>query len=390
MAISLVEGNMDRQINDEIPDDAPALFLVDIQSTQLGGLLELVQDVTGPQDIPYVPSLRGRIIAANGVPAEEAMVNDEHDWVLRGDRGVTYSAVQRENHEIMFGEWWSEDYAGPPLVSVYRDIADAFGLVVGDTLTVNILGRDIEAEIANIRDINWNNLGINFTLVFSPEPLRHAPFTALATVDTAPGQEDELLQRLAEAYPNVTAVPVGDILETVNQVLGDIANAVRGIAAITLVAGTLVLAGAVAAGHRRRIYDAVVLKVLGATRGTVLRAFLLEYGLLGLVTALIAAGIGTLAGWAILTFVMAVEWNFLVTPVIVTTALCTFITLALDSSAPGGHWGKSRRRCCAMSEAIVSRITSPVANGHWGNCPESLRSSMSLPPLGQFQLNRSA
>ena len=327
VAIALIEGNMSRQVQENIPDDAPTFFFVDIQTDQMDPIDGLVSGMDGVGELARVPSLRGRIVAANGVPAEEALINPEHAWVLNGDRGVTYTATQQAHHEVVEGSWWPEDYAGPPLLSVYRDIADAFGLTVGDTLTVNVLGRNVDAEIVNIREIDWSTLGINFTLVYSPSPLQSAPHTFIATVQTESSAENAVQRAVATSFPNVTSVRIRDALETVNEILRDIANAVRGTAGITLVAGTLVLAGAVAAGHRRRVYDAVVLKVLGATRGTVLRAFLLEYGLLGILTSAIAAVLGTVAAWAVLTYVMAVEWSFLTLPVLATAALCTAITL---------------------------------------------------------------
>src|SRR5690606_4978965 len=136
------------------------------------------------------------------------------------------------------------------------------------------------------------------------------PHTFLATVRATPAAEAAVQRAVTDAFPNVTAIRVREALETVNALLVRIGTAVRGTAGITLIAGTLVLAGAVAAGHRRRVYDAVVLKVLGATRADVLRAFLIEYGLLGLLTAVVAAIVGTVAAWAVLTEVMAIEWVF--------------------------------------------------------------------------------
>ena len=193
----------------------------------------------------------------------------------------------------------------------------------------------IEAEIASVRDIDWQNMRFNYTLVFSPEPLVHAPHTYLASVMVDAAEEAGLQRAVAEAFPNITVVRVRDALDTVNAVLEQIGAAVRTIAVVTLAAGTLVLAGAVAAGHRRRVYDAVVLKVLGATRWRVLGTFLVEYGLLGALTAAIAALLGTLAAWAVLTFVMDIAWMFPPAPVAMVVVLATLVTLALGFA---GTW----------------------------------------------------
>lgn len=326
-AIALIQGNMDRQIRDTLPDQAPSFFFVDVQKSQKQQFDALIQGTPGAADLAEVPSLRGRIAAVNGVPADKAVVDPSKSSWLRGDRGVTYAAAMPPKDTLLQGQWWPADYDGPPQISVYKDIAEAFGLKPGDRMTVNVLGRDIEAEVASIRDIDWSTLGINFTLIMSPKPLSAAPHTWLATVRVPPSEEMALQKAVTEAFPNVTTVRLRDALETVNALLSQIGTAVRSTAGVTLLAGALVLAGAVVAGHRRRIYDAVVLKVLGATRGDILRAFLIEYGLLGLLTAVIACALGSVAAWAVLTFVMEIDWAFLPLTLLGTAALCVAITL---------------------------------------------------------------
>lgn len=326
-AIALIQGNMDRQIRDTLPDQAPSFFFVDVQKSQKQPFDALIQGTPGATDLAEVPSLRARIAAVNGVPADKAVVDPSKSNWLRGDRGVTYAATMPPKDKLLQGQWWPADYDGPPKISVYKDIAEAFGLKPGDRMTVNVLGRDIEAEVANIRDIDWSTLGINFTLIMSPKPLSAAPHTWLATVRVPAAGEMALQKAVTEAFPNVTTVRLRDALETVNALLSQIGTAVRSTAGVTLLAGALVLAGAVVAGHRRRIYDAVVLKVLGATRGDVLRAFLIEYGLLGVLTAVIACALGTVAAWAVLTFVMEIDWTFLPLTLLGTAALCVAITL---------------------------------------------------------------
>lgn len=326
-AIALIQGNMDRQIKDSLPDQAPSFFFVDVQKSQKDQFDTLIQGTPGAADLAEVPSLRGRITVVNGVPADKAVVNQGKSSWLRGDRGVTYAAAMPPKDKLLQGQWWPAGYDGPPQISVYKDIAEAFGLKPGDRMTLNVLGRDIEAEVANIRDIDWSTLGINFTLIMSPKPLSAAPHTWLATVRVPAAGELALQKAVTEAFPNVTTVRLRDALETVNALLSQIGTAVRSTAGVTLLAGALVLAGAVVAGHRRRIYDAVVLKVLGATRGDILRAFLIEYGLLGLLTAVIACALGSVAAWGVLTFVMEIDWVFLPLTLLGTAALCVAITL---------------------------------------------------------------
>ncbi len=327
--IALIQGNFSRRIQETIPEGAPSFFFIDIQPDQFAAFKDTVLAVPGTSQFEAVPSLRGRIESINGVPAEQALKDREGEWLLRGDRGLTYSATPPVHGTIVQGQWWPADYRGAPLVSIHTSVAEAFGIGVGARIGVNVLGRVVEAEVANVRAADFSSLSINFALVFSPGLLDGAPQTWIATV-RAPAAAEQAVQRaVLQRFSNITAVRIRDALDTVGAMLGHIGTAVRAIAGITLLAGTLVLAGAVAAGHRRRTYDAVVLKVLGATRGDVVRAFLLEYGLLGVVTAVIAAAIGSVAAWAVLVWIMRWDWVFLPMAVGGTVVLSTAITLAL-------------------------------------------------------------
>jgi putative ABC transport system permease protein len=330
VAVALIEGNLKHQIGETMPEQAPSFYFIDIQPQQVEAFEALVASQPGVSDLRRVPMLRGRITALDGVPAAEVTPPPDAAWVLRGDRGITWSATVPEGSRLVAGEWWPADYDGPPLISLEAEIARAFGLTIGDTITVNVLGREITGTIANLRELDWSTLTINFVMVFSPGLLESAPQTHIATVRAEPEAELALQRAVADAFANVSAIRVKEALEAVGRILSAVGDAIRATAAITLAAGVLVLAGAIAAGHRRRVYDAVVLKVLGATRRDVARAFLLEYGLLGLVTAALAAAIGTAAAYFFLTQAMRDgEWVFLPGVVVATALLGTAITLGL-------------------------------------------------------------
>lgn len=328
VAIALVEGNFAKQVRDSLPENAPSFFFIDIQPDQKDAFEQTVMAVPGVREVNKVPSLRGRIAAVNGKPAAEALVDPRQRWVLAGDRGFTYAAEKPKGDRFLAGEWWPADYKGPPLVSIGDQIATAFGIGPGDTITINLLGRDITATVANVRQIDWGTLSINFALVFSPGVLEAAPQTWIATTRSTAEAEGQIQDAVMSRFANITAIRVKEALETVNQLLGQIGGAVRLTAAVSLLAGVLVLAGAIAAGHRRRVYDAVVLKVLGATRADMLRAFLVEYGLLGLLAAGLSAAIGTLVAWSVLTQVMELPWSFIPSAVAIVVLLAGSITLA--------------------------------------------------------------
>lgn len=308
---ALVQGNIAQQVDSRIPAVAPSFFFIDIQSQQADAFEAAVRETPGFVDMERVPNLRTRLVRINGTSLDAADLPAEMGWVKRAELGATYAADPPPRAQIVDGAWWPRDYAGPPRVSVESDIVRGLGLKIGDTLTFNILGRDITAEIASTREIDWSDFGINYIVIFAPGTLEAAPQTHLATAAFEPAQEDAAYARVTAAFPNVSTVRVRDVIETASALLGRIATAANGTAAITIVAGILVLVGAVAAGHRRRVYDAVILKVLGATRRDVLKAYVVEFLILGAITATVATLLGTLAAWLVITQVMQADWLFL-------------------------------------------------------------------------------
>ena len=180
---------------------------------------------------------------------------------------------------------------------------------MGDELTINVLGRPITARIANLREIAWGSMQINFVIMFSPGVIEKAPQTYIATLQLTPESESVVEAAVTRQFANITAIRVGDILETLTGLMQRIADAVRITAGITVLAGALVLGGAIAGGQHRRLYDAVILKVLGARRRNVLASLFLEYLFLALSTAVAATIMGSLAGWAVLTRVMRLDWS---------------------------------------------------------------------------------
>jgi putative ABC transport system permease protein len=327
-AIALIEGNLRRQLANEMPAAAPNFYFIDIQSDQIQAFEALAGAQPGVTEIRSVPNLRARIVAVNGVPAEQVNATPETAWALRGDRGLTYAARPPEGAKLVAGEWWAPDYAGPPLVSFDAQLAKGWGVGVGDSITVNVLGRDITLKIASLREIAWRGLGINYVLVASPGLLSAAPHTHIATMRNDVAQEATLLRLLTDRFPNVSGIRVRDALDQVVGLLERIGFALSAVAGITLLAGLLVLAGAVAAGQRRRIRDAVVLKTIGATRAQIRASFLVEFGLLGLTAGLLAAAAGTAAAWGVVRFVMRADWVFLPGTLAITVLACMAITLA--------------------------------------------------------------
>jgi putative ABC transport system permease protein len=328
VATALIEGNLREQILQRIPKDAPAFFFVDIQSSQIDAFEQAVAAVPGSGALEKVPSLRGRISRIGGRPVSEVNVPSDARWAVDSDRGVTYAATQPEGARLVAGEWWAPDYRGPQLVSFDASLARAFGLGIGDTITVNVLGRDIEARIASLRQIEWQTLAINFVFVFSPGVLDKAPHTFLATVKATPQAEDAIFKTVTDKFPNVTVIRIRDAIQTASDVLGNIGLATRLIGLLSILAGILVLAGAMLATQRRRVHEAVVMKVLGATRARIAGIFAWEFAALGLATAMAALGVGTAAAYFVVRNLMSLQWTFLPTVAVAVALGAMALTLA--------------------------------------------------------------
>ena len=335
ITLAEIEGNLERQIRQTIPERAPSYYFIDIQPDQAEAFDAAIAAVPGAGELRRLPSLRARIVRINGIDVDRVAIAPNARWVVRGDRALTYTATPPPYSSVVAGEWWPVDYSGPPMISLDAGIARGFGVGVGDSLSFNILGREITATIANLRRIDWTSLAMNFVVIFAPGTLEGAPQTHIATVKAAPGSEEAVRSAVTSRFANITAIHVRDALEAAAAILAAIATAGRAAGAVALIVGTLVLAGAIAAGQRRRIYDAVVLKIVGARRSDILSAFVIEFAIVGLASAVLAGLFGCAAAYLILTGVMHTSWAFLPGPVIGAALGCTGVTMAFGFA---GTW----------------------------------------------------
>src|SRR5690349_2129391 len=269
VTITQIDGNLRRQFLAALPEHAPSFYFIDIPSADADRFNDFLKKSEPGSTVEDVPMLRGRIVAARGVRAEELHPSSDAEWVLQSDRGLTYTGEVPKGSKVVEGEWWGADYNGPPLVSIEKKIADGLQLKLGDEIVVNVLGRDIPARIGNMRHIDWQGLGINFVLVFSPNAFKGAPHTHIATLTEANPDvagDARIIKQVADAFPMVTSVRVREVMETVGTVVTNLVLAIRGASAVTLISAILVLGGALAAGHRHRVYDAVILNTHSAAR----------------------------------------------------------------------------------------------------------------------------
>ncbi|WP_045387255.1 ABC transporter permease [Falsirhodobacter sp. alg1] len=307
-AVGQVDANLRQAIDRDLPTRAPSYFFVDIQTDQVDPVLQRLNAAPGVTEVKSAPMLRAVLTKINGRPARE--VAGDH-WVLRGDRGITYANSFDET--VVKGAIWPEDYSGTPQVSFSAEAAGEMHIGLGDRITVNVLGRDIEAEITSLRDVDFSDAGLGFVMVFNPSALAGAPHTTIATIRS--GEDDaDMLNGLARDFPNVTAIRIADAIQRVIEILTAVGTATRAAAAITLVAGLAVLVGAAASAEAARLREAAILKVLGASRAWVLATFAARTVLTGAAAGVVAAAAGMAAGWGVMRFVMEAPYSVAVGP----------------------------------------------------------------------------
>jgi len=315
VTLAAVQTSITAEIARTVPQRAPSFFILDIPRDRAAQFRALVAQADPRAEVNMIPALRGSITEFGGQRVNELATLPEGAWVLRGDRGLTYSPDLPQGSTLVGGAWWPADYKGPPLVSVEQDVAQTLGLKIGDTLTVNVLGVEVQAKVASFRTVEWDNFGLNYVLVFSPGAFAAAPHNMVATVAVSPRAETELARSLPRAFPSASLIQVRDVVSQVTTLLTQMSQAIAAAASIAILAGIAVLIGAIAASRERRVYDSVILKLLGATRGQILGAQGVEYGLLAAILALLSLGLGLAAAWYVVTQIF--DFTFAPDPVIV-------------------------------------------------------------------------
>jgi len=311
--IAAVETSLDANIRRTVPQRAPAYFVLDVPRDRAEDFSRTVAATVPAAKVRLIPNLRGRILAYGPTNAMTRVADlktvPDGAWALQGERGLTYSDTVPEGNTLVAGQWWPQGYTGEPLVSVDQDFAKAIGLKVGDRLTISLLGVERSARVASLRRIDWDSLGFNFVLVFSPNTLRDAPHNLAATIDL-PGKATAptLLPRLVRAFPSSSVIETGSLLRDARNLLAQMSTAILAAASVAVIAGLAVLTGAIAAARASRTYDTVILRILGASRAQVLLLQLAEYTLIAAVLAVVSLAIGSGLSWLVIDRLFGFTW----------------------------------------------------------------------------------
>jgi len=318
--VTLLDNTISSQVKDALPGTAPSFFFVDIQQNEAQAFDATIHRFKSASDYKRSPMIRGRIVALNGVPSAKVKAASNAKWVLNGDRGITYAATPPEHTEITSGKWWPANYNGDTQISFDADVAQGLGLKLGSTVTLNVLGRELTGTITSFRHIDFTNGRQNFVMILSPGLIDKAPHAFLATVRVNGADEEAMYRAITDKFPNVSTVRVKDAIAAVNGLLQQLSEGVRAASLVTILAGLFVLAGAISAGQRARLYDSTVLKVLGATRARIASVYAIEYGLIGIITGAIALAAGTLGAWLVVKYVFEVDLVFDASAALLTVA----------------------------------------------------------------------
>jgi len=310
VAVALLEQSLRAELADRGPGRAPAFFFIDIQPDQAPAFRRLVQDKTG-REPTLTPVVRSRLASINGAPvSRDARQRREEVWYLSREYVLTWAAQPPPENPVVAGRWWTpEEAAREPLISVEEEIAKNLGVGIGSTLGFDIQGVTVTARVVNLRRVEWQTFNTNFFVIFSPGALDGAPTTWLATARVPPADELAVQSAVTAAFPNVTAIPIREVLERIAGVLDQIALAIRLLAGVSIATGLIVTAGALGVSRHQRLYQSVILKALGATRGLVARVFAVEYALLGAAAGLGGSALAAALAWGVLHWALDVRWG---------------------------------------------------------------------------------
>ena len=339
VTISLLERSLIREIGENRPVNAPTFFFIDVQPDQTDAFQRMIHERFPHVTPELTPLVRSRLHTVNGrpVPIQE---NDERgsrrdgeqgtSWYLTREYVLTFLDRLPKDNVVVKGDWWGHSPdAQPALVSVEEDAARHLGVQPGSTIEFDIQGTVLPATVSNIRKVEWNNFSTNFYMILSPGSLEGAPVTFVATVRVSPAEEVPLQQAVVEAFPNVTAINIGEVMNTFARVLEHLSVAIRAIAVFCILAGGLVMAAALATTRYRRLYESVIFKALGATRTLIAGSFATEYAFLGAVAGLIGTVLASALSWGVLYFVFDLPWTLQPDMLVGSICLTMILTLAV-------------------------------------------------------------
>ena len=309
LLLTFVRTDLLRGWQRTLAEDAPNSFLINIQKQERESIAGIfaADGIESPQ---FMPMVRGRMATINGEDVKEIeFAVEDGKWMANREANLSWAATLNDSNEIVDGEWWDEDYAGEPLVSVEEQAASDLAVGIGDKLVFTVAGQDIEVTVASTRSVDWDSFRPNFFMLLSPGAIEELPATFVAALKIDESQRSTLL-KLVRAHPSVSVIDLDSILQQVKGIISKATLAVQAVFVFTLAAGIAVLFAAVQSTIDERRFESAMLRALGVRRRTVLAGVLTEFASLGFAAGLLAAAGASVLAWLISTEVFDLPYTF--------------------------------------------------------------------------------
>ena len=336
LTLSFVANNLKQEISDNIPSMAPDLFFVSIDRDIQPDLESFIKSIDPEVTLEFSPMASASFISLNGTPIEEIVSeNNRSAWVVRGDRRISWSEKSNPDNPIIEGEWWEPGNENEMFISMDSRAAYDLGMSINDKITLNILGRDVTGIIKNFREVDYRDISINFAIIINKAFANKLPYEYIGTLKSDMSS-NEILAKVVEKFPNVSAIKVDRILSQVSGVLNKIFIAVTGISLIVIVIGLIVIVSAVLVQTTFRRYNNLIYKILGVDFPTILRAMTIEFVLIYLTLVFFALSVAIAGSYLIVENTLQLTWRFdlgLTLWILLTTALVSFVMILIANKS---------------------------------------------------------
>lgn len=309
VALLTIDRHAGKHLRDILPSQVPDLVFLNIEPDKIDAFASMLNKTPGVSRLEQVPFLHGRLTAVKNTPVRDWGVPKDISWVVRGDRGLSWSAKPAANGTLTAGKWWPETYRGPLLASLDAKVAERLRVSLGDTLTLNILGEPRQVTIANLRAVDWTRLELDFPIILSP-PAKPIPHTRVAALWGGQGQLSAIEKTARETFPLAPFIRIPNVIKKISRLIDDVAATLVMASATTVAAASFVLMGSLSAGYRRRVKEMALLKVVGARPKEIALACTLEMVLIALAAAGLASILGTGAAYGVVAKIMPGSWTF--------------------------------------------------------------------------------
>ena len=334
LTFALTEANFNNQLTATLNAETPAYYLAGMQpgdeakirSALIGDLLQ------DNSQLLVIPILRAQITHLNKVPVDEIDAPESIDWIIHGNRYITWATDQTKQwsgaSEVSTGEPWEQDNR-QLLVSFDAEAAEGFGLEIGNTIDISILGQSYQVTIANLRNIDWTTFDVNFAMVLSGGPWQNVPHGYLGSVRTINGDHFAFQRQIVSIAPSITPIRTESVVNTATGLLRKVGILLNIITLAAVVSGVIVLSVAIAEGRHRRAHDSIVLRLLGISRSALSAIFSTEFLVIASLAALPSLLVALLASYSVTTFVLELPWSvaWLAVATIIPATLIIILTL---------------------------------------------------------------